>query len=1327
MQWDAATDNVGVTDYTVYRDAVAVGSTSGLTYTDTGLTANTSYDFHVTASDAAANESGPSNVLTVVTDAVPPGGSSTVSFQDGVSPSAAYVGTRDVYISQNAPTANSGTSAELLLDGDDPPGSGNDLSTLLKWDIAQIPAGSIVESAQIDIEVFNRSTGIYELFELKRDWVESQASWNAYSSGNSWQTGGAQGTNDRGTTAVGSIAASVTGPHSVVLNAAGIALLQTWVDDPASNYGLIATGSDVTDGLDARSSEYGTATQRPKLTITYSAPSGDTENPTAPTNLQETDRTTTTASLSWTASTDNVGVTEYAVYRDGVEVGTTGGTSFTDTGLAPSTSYSYHATARDAAGNESGPSGVVVILTDPATNTSPAVSISSPANGSVVTEGTSISFAGTASDVEEGDLTAGLSWTSNIDGPIGSGGSFSAVLSLGSHVVTAMVTDSGGAPGSDVVTVIVDVAGSTPQFDGAMAWPLCGRIDEAPPAGWSDADGCPTERWGDAAFSDLPIHSPFGPRRLASENGRYDFHRGIDLATPTGTPIFAVTDGIVRISGTHPSYSDPLVQLRHFRPGETSCNAGGCYHSNYLHLSQTVVAEDDVVSKGDLLGYTGASASGFEHLHFEIRDAPASDPFSIWQRDTIDALGVLPYEEPSGAAIIFNSVDTSSPSEPVVSLTVQTAHVDVQRVELTLTDSVGAVLPQPGNTPDARGYNVNPSWFGMNEWNRQYTHKDSTNVPWESFGAGGVNECPYHPDHPAGYDAHVHMDQQSPGDFQVGLFNGIEVSRPPISGGIYSLHLTFHELVGAADCYTAEVFFSAGGSATEHWGACPGSGNVAPVVSITSPANGSSVTEGSSISFAGTANDAEDGDLTASLSWSSDIDGSIGTGAGFSTVLSVGTHNITASVTDSGGQPGSDVISITVAANVAPIVSITSPAADGDSQHHRIRYRCRWSARLRRSQCHGGSEHSAGRFDYTADGSSTEGSSVSFSGTAVDAENGDLTAGLSWVSDLDGAIGGGGSFSTPLSVGTHLVTASVTDSGGLQGFAAITVTIDATPPAGLTIEQVVVSNVTNTAWTTVPLASTYDEMVVVCSPNYDSASAPLVPRVTNAIGNSFDLRVDRADGSAAAVAGVSVHCVAVEEGVYNETDHGVTMEAVKYTSTVTDGKGSWNGEARAYANAYSTPVVVGQVMTYNDVRHSVFWTRGSSSKAPPSSSALRVGKHVGEDSNSGRADETIGYIVVEAGNGVVGGVSYEAGLGADSVRGVANSPPYNYALSGSLSTVSAGIVSQAGMDGGDGSWAVLYGVNPATPSSLSLAADEDQMKDTERKHTTEQVGYLVFE
>ncbi len=96
-------------------------------------------------------------------------------------------------------------------------------------------------------------------------------------------------------------------------------------------------------------------------------------------------------------------------------------------------------------------------------NTPPNVSITSPANGSTFTQGTSINFAGTATDAEDGNISASLSWSSNLDGVIGSGASFStSTLSVGSHTITASVTDSGGLPGSAMINLTVNPVGGTP-------------------------------------------------------------------------------------------------------------------------------------------------------------------------------------------------------------------------------------------------------------------------------------------------------------------------------------------------------------------------------------------------------------------------------------------------------------------------------------------------------------------------------------------------------------------------------------------------------------------------------------------------------------------------------------------------------------------------------------------------------------------------------------------------------------------------------------------------------------------------------------------------
>jgi hypothetical protein len=283
-----------------------------------------------------------------------------------------------------------------------------------------------------------------------------------------------------------------------------------------------------------------------------------------------------------------------------------------------------------------------------------------------------------------------------------------------------------------------------------------------------------------------------------------------------------------------------------------------------------------------------------------------------------------------------------------------------------------------------------------------------------------------------------------------------------------------------------------------------------------------------------------------------------------------------------------------------------------------------------------------------------------------------------------------------------------------------------TPEPGVDNFEAGVQTSVGGSWTTVNLVNTYTSPVVVCAVNYDNNSAPVVVRVNNVTATSFDVMLQDAGGS---VVADDVHYVVMEEGVWTLPD-GTAIEAARVTSDGTNHNGSWSYslmEAYAYQNSYSSPVVLGQVMSYNDSDWSVFWSSTTSRSTPPSSSTCYVGKHVAEDSDTTRSTETLGVIVVETASGTVDGVDYESFLGADTIRGVGNAPPYNYALSGFSSAPQVGLACQEAMDGPNGGWAVLYGATPLSASSVGLAIDEDQLNDSERRHITEQVGILIFE
>lgn len=101
--------------------------------------------------------------------------------------------------------------------------------------------------------------------------------------------------------------------------------------------------------------------------------------------------------MAWGASTDNVGVTGYAVLRNGASVATVTGTSYSATGLSPSTAYTFQVKARDAAGNLSAGSNTVSVTT----------SASGGGGGADIAQGK----AATASSAQNGSFPAGVGRT----------------------------------------------------------------------------------------------------------------------------------------------------------------------------------------------------------------------------------------------------------------------------------------------------------------------------------------------------------------------------------------------------------------------------------------------------------------------------------------------------------------------------------------------------------------------------------------------------------------------------------------------------------------------------------------------------------------------------------------------------------------------------------------------------------------------------------------------------------------------------------------------------------------------------------------------------
>ena len=276
----------------------------------------------------------------------------------------------------------------------------------------------------------------------------------------------------------------------------------------------------------------------------------------------------------------------------------------------------------------------------------------------------------------------------------------------------------------------------------------------------------------------------------------------------------------------------------------------------------------------------------------------------------------------------------------------------------------------------------------------------------------------------------------------------------------------------------------------------------------------------------------------------------------------------------------------------------------------------------------------------------------------------------------------------------------------------------------LIMEWGVVPNV-GEEWVQVNLTYEYVSPVIVASPQYEDAGVPTVTRIANVTFTSFEVKLQNpGDGSTPTTR--NVHYIVVEEGNWTLPD-GRRIEAQRYISTQTDYNDSWTPVQQSYLNIYASPVVQGQVMSHNDSRWSVFWASASSRANPPSATEFYTGKHVAEDPDRSRMDELVGFIVAEQGHGTLNGVEYDFFLSSDVVEGVTDSPPFYVTSSSPFSTVpSVGVISSAAMDDANGGWPALYGTSPFNTTGAFLVYDEDQLLDTDRSHTSEQVATFLF-
>jgi chitodextrinase len=415
LSWTASTDNVGVTGYRIERcqgpsctsfSQIATTGTSS-TYSDSSVPAGASFTYRVRASDAAGNVSGYSNTATAATGAIlyvqstssDPLGPVTIVSATFVNAQAA--GDLNIIVV----SANDSTSGITSLTDSKSntytlaAGPTRSTGNATQWVyFAKNIAAAMAGSNTITV-TFNAAVNYPDLRLVEYSGLDTAAPLDG--------AAGAAGAS----TSTDSGAFTTTNANDLLFASNYVAHSTTGPGAGFTERLITGDQSIVEDEIVGTTGSYhGTAPQDTSgwwvmQLVAFKAASGgggDTTPPTAPSGLTATAISSTQINLSWTASTDNVGVTGYKVERcqgasctTFAQIATPTTTTYSDTGLTASTSYSYRVRATDAAGNLSGYSNVASATTTSSGDTTPPTAPSGL--GATVTSSSQINLSWTAS------------------------------------------------------------------------------------------------------------------------------------------------------------------------------------------------------------------------------------------------------------------------------------------------------------------------------------------------------------------------------------------------------------------------------------------------------------------------------------------------------------------------------------------------------------------------------------------------------------------------------------------------------------------------------------------------------------------------------------------------------------------------------------------------------------------------------------------------------------------------------------------------------------------------------------------------------------------
>lgn len=375
ITWQPSNDPSGISEYRVFRvgTSTPIAATQNTTFTDTLLTPNTTYSYVITAVDGAMppNESAASETASATTGPGLPGPGDTTppTVPDNV-----------------RADARSSTSIRIRWR------RSRDASGIAEYRIyrngATAPVASTDDDQLIDRNLTPNTTYTYTVTAVDDSDAANESAQSEVASATTDSSGPGPGPgDDTPPSSPENLVAAVISSTQIGLDwspsadASGIARYSLYRDGDSTPIAEVQTTSYTDGGLQPNTTHTYTvrATDNapvpntspdsaPASATTSAAPVLDFTPPSVPANVVATAQSSTSIALSWSPSTDASGIEEYRIYRNGggAPVGTVAGTNFTDSGLAPGTTYSYTVRAVDGAlfPNVSGNS-------DPASATTP--------------------------------------------------------------------------------------------------------------------------------------------------------------------------------------------------------------------------------------------------------------------------------------------------------------------------------------------------------------------------------------------------------------------------------------------------------------------------------------------------------------------------------------------------------------------------------------------------------------------------------------------------------------------------------------------------------------------------------------------------------------------------------------------------------------------------------------------------------------------------------------------------------------------------------------------------------------------------------------------